>query len=253
MAFEATSFEPDCERNRDAASAYVDGELASGDAAAFERHMAGCARCTAEVAQLMRMKRELRAARGQFVAQADFRSQIRRQIAVPKARSGWRWPMLVEMTAVLLLAVSFGALRFSPRGPGWDEVADLHTTALASANPYDVVSSDRHTVKPWYQGKIPFSFNIPEMAGTGYTLLGGRLVYLHQSPAAQLIVGYGLHRITVLVSREEAGEREASDGGAHNSFHTATWRAGELQFQLIGDAEDAVIQRLAGLFRQANP
>jgi anti-sigma factor RsiW len=253
MSSEAMSFEPDCERNRDAASAYVDGELAAVDAAAFERHMAACARCTAEVAGLMRMKRELRAAKGQFVAQADFRSQIRRQIAVPETESRWRWWMPVGAAAVLLLAISFGAMQFWPRSSGWDEVADLHTTALASANPYDVVSSDRHTVKPWFQGKIPFSFNIPEMAGTGYTLLGGRLVYLHQRPAAQLIVGYGLHRITVLVSRQDAGERAVSDGGLHNSFHTAMWQAGELRFRLIGDADDAVIQRLAGLFRQANP
>jgi hypothetical protein len=57
----------------------------------------------------------------------------------------------------------------------------------------------------------------------------------------------------VLVSREDAGGQAASDGGLRNSFHTAAWRAGELQFRLIGDADGAVIARLAGLFRQANP
>ena len=61
---------------------------------------------------------------------------------------------------------------------------------LASANPYDVVSSDRHTVKPWFQGQIPFAFNLPEFAGTEFTLLGGRLVYLHQQPAAQVVVAW---------------------------------------------------------------
>ena len=76
-------------------------------------------------------------------------------------------------------------------------MADLHVSDLASANPYDVVSSDRHTVKPWFQGKIPFAFNLPEFAGTEFTLLGGRLVYLHQQPAAQLVVGVGKHRISV--------------------------------------------------------
>jgi anti-sigma factor RsiW len=164
---------------------------------------------------------------------------------------------MLALAAALLVVVTVGVVRMptnSAKGAGgWDEVADLHATALASVNPYDVVSSDRHTVKPWFQGRIPFSFNIPELAGTGYELLGGRLVYLHQQPVAQLIVAHGAHRISVLVSRDGDAGAGADEGGLHNSFHTAAWRAGELRFRVVGDADGAVIEGLAGLMRGANP
>ena len=62
------------------------------------------------------------------------------------------------------------------------ELVDLHVATLASSNPIDVVSSDRHTVKPWFEGKIPFTFNLPELQNSPFTLVGGRVSYLNQSP-----------------------------------------------------------------------
>ena len=63
----------------------------------------------------------------------------------------------------------------------FSELADLHVSALASATPVDVISTDRHTVKPWFQGRIPFSFNLPELQGSEFTLIGGRVTYLAQT------------------------------------------------------------------------
>ena len=112
---------------------------------------------------------------------------------------------------------------------------------LASANPYDVVSSDRHTVKPWFQGKIPFAFNLPEFAGSEYTLLGGRLVYLHQQPAAQMMVGAGRHKISVLIAQENSslGTGLPFSGGVavRDSFNVETWEKNGLRFYVIGDAD----------------
>ena len=244
-----------CGMGLDAASGYVDGELIAEAAAEFETHMAGCARCTAEVASLLRMKREMRVAKMQFVPSTEFRMRVRKQITgnlseknEPKRK--WAWPAVIALAAVLLVVITVGVMRMPARAGGWDEVVDLHATAMASVNPYDVVSSDRHTVKPWFQGRIPFSFNIPEMAGTGYSLLGGRLVYLHQQPVAQLIVAHGAHRISVMVSRD--GDAGADEGGLHNSFHTAAWRSGELRYRVVGDADEAAIDGLAGLMRGVN-
>jgi anti-sigma factor RsiW len=247
----------ECGLDLSAASAYVDGEFAAPEAEAFEVHMAGCARCTAEVASLMKLKREMRVAKMQFAPSAEFRMRMRKQVvaSVSKEKSTqkkWAWPAMMAMAAALLVVVSVGVMRMPSKSGGWDEVADLHVTAMASVNPYDVVSSDRHTVKPWFQGRIPFSFNIPEMAGTGYELLGGRLVYLHQQPVAQLIVARGAHRISVLVSRDDSGAGVDENGGVHNSFHTASWRAGELRFRVVGDADAGAIDGLAGLMRGAN-
>ena len=128
--------------------------------------------------------------------------------------------------------------------------------ALASANPYDVVSSDRHTVKPWFEGRIPFSFNVPEFAGTEFALLGGRLVYLHQQPGAQLLVGMRQHKISVLIFQESSvspGVLPVGDGTSHrDAFDVATWQSRGLRFFVIGDVDPSEVDKLADSLKQAN-
>jgi anti-sigma factor RsiW len=74
---------------------------------------------------------------------------------------------------------------------------------IASANPVDVVSTDRHTVKPWFAGKIPFTFNLPDLQGSAFTLVGGRVSYLRQSPGAELIFKIRQHQVSVFIFQEK--------------------------------------------------
>jgi anti-sigma factor RsiW len=135
-------------------------------------------------------------------------------------------------------------------------VADLHVNALASTNQVDVVSTDRHTVKPWFQGKLPYSFNLPEFNGTDFTLLGGRMVYFHQHPGAQLLVGLHQHKISVLIFQESHdmnGRFPGSMTVEHRaSFGVETWHSPELRFVLVSDADPPGIEKLAHLFKVAN-
>jgi len=136
------------------------------------------------------------------------------------------------------------------------EIADVHVSTLASGNPVDVVSTDRHTVKPWFQGKIPFSFNVPELAGTQFNLVGGRMVYFHQSPGAQLIVATGQHKISVLIFQDSPTMDRAfmlPAGVRHrNAFNVETWESQGLRFFVIGDAEAGAIDKLSQLLKTAN-
>jgi anti-sigma factor RsiW len=147
-------------------------------------------------------------------------------------------------------------IRYTHRSDSFAEIADLHVNAMASANPVDVVSTDRHTVKPWFQGRIPFSFNVPELAGTEYNLVGGRLVYFHQRPGAQLIVAMHQHKISVLIFQDgpEMGQAfSASTGVRHrNSFSVETWQGEGLRFFVVGDAEPPGIDKLAQMLKQVN-
>src|SRR6202034_3105801 len=121
------------------------------------------------------------------------------------------------------------------------EVSDLHIATLAANQPPEVISTDRHTVKPWFQGKIPFSFNLPEFAGTEFTLLGGRVVYLHQQPGAQLIVAMRQHKISVLIFQASPGQAlpfpASTEASAHNAFTVETWQSNGLRFLVIGDVD----------------
>jgi anti-sigma factor RsiW len=95
------------------------------------------------------------------------------------------------------------------------ELADLHVATLASAtNPVDVVSTDRHTVKPWFQGKLPFSFNLPEMQNSPLKLIGGRLAYFQQSLGAQLLFEIRKHRISVFIFQNRAALSRLDSGSS---------------------------------------
>src|SRR4029434_2685445 len=83
-------------------------------------------------------------------------------------------------------------------------LADLHVSTLASANPVDVVSSDRYTAKPWCKGKLPFTFNLPELQTSPFKLIGGRLTYFQQSPGAQLLFEVAKHQISVFIFQNRA-------------------------------------------------
>ena len=143
------------------------------------------------------------------------------------------------------------------RGPAeqfYSEVADLHVATLASSSPVDVISTDRHTVKPWFQGKIPFAFDLPELQNSEFSLLGGRMTYLGQTPGAHLIYDVRKHHISVFVFQERSLRARLDDNSLSPkklSFNLETWSQGGLRYFVIGDASAADINSLAKLFRTA--
>jgi anti-sigma factor RsiW len=136
----------------------------------------------------------------------------------------------------------------------YSELADLHVATLASSSPVDVVSTDRHTVKPWFQGKIPFTFDLPELQNSEFSLLGGRITYLGQTPGAHLIYKVRKHEISVFIF-QEGSLRGRWDGASavtkELSFNMETWSEGSLRYCIVGDASVADINNLAELLKHA--
>jgi anti-sigma factor RsiW len=157
------------------------------------------------------------------------------------------------MVLLIAVALTSGYLRMrTARNQIFSEIADLHVATMASSSPVDVISTDRHTVKPWFQGKIPFAFNLPELQGTEFTLVGGRVSYLEQTPGAQLIYDVRKHHISVFIFPEAAlrtnlGGQSTPLGAA--TFNMETWSQGGLRYFAIGDASTADIERLAKLLQ----
>jgi anti-sigma factor RsiW len=143
----------------------------------------------------------------------------------------------------------------SDRGQVFSEIADLHVATLASASPVDVISADRHTVKPWFQGKIPFAFNLPELQNSEFSLLGGRMTYLDQTPGAHLIYDVRKHHISVFVFQEQSLRTKLDDNSLSPKkapFNMETWSQGGLRYFVIGDASAPDIDSLAKLFKAAS-
>jgi anti-sigma factor RsiW len=236
--------------------AYVDCELPPDQVTIVQEHIGSCIRCASEIAEIARLQRNLRSARTYFVPSAEFRRKIQAPISKPKRRSWLTWFMPAGIAFATVLLVAFLWIGHARSSDEFAELADLHVNALSSTNLVDVVSTDRHTVKPWFQGKIPFSFNLPELNGTEFSLIGGRMVYFHQQPGAQLIVSMHQHKISVLIFQRSVDmgrafhEKTGLDRGT--SFGIESWQSQQLRFVLVSDADPAGIENLARLLKQAN-
>jgi anti-sigma factor RsiW len=185
--------------------------------------------------------------------------QVRSKISAKKpAGSRWfglplRFAFAGAAVAAAILAIAFWINR-PQRVPAIAELADLHVATLASSNPVDVVSTDRHTVKPWFAGKLPFTFNIPDLENTPYRLVGGRVTYLNQTPGAQLLFSVRKHQISVFIFPDRSGLERLGSGLSekHNlQFLVDTWSAGGLRYFVISDASPDELRPLTALMRNA--
>jgi anti-sigma factor RsiW len=176
----------------------------------------------------------------------------------PKPQRSFRVGLMLATAAAIVLVVGTFTSAYLGTRSGSDqvfnEIADLHVATLASSSPVDVISTDRHTVKPWFQGRIPFAFNLPELQNTEFSLLGGRMTYLEQTPGAHLIYDVRKHHISVLVFQERSlpARLEENPVSRKQPFNMETWSQGGLRYFVVGDASAADIDSLVKLFKAAS-
>src|SRR5579871_2391310 len=201
-----------CESMKGKLDTYLDGELPEQEMRTLDSHVRSCASCSSDALERLQMKRAIQVAGKRFTPSAEFRKRIEQTVASKPRRSfgfgNLRPSWILAVAAIALVAFSlFIARNARDRSAGqraFSEIADLHVATLASSTPVDVISTDRHTVKPWFQGKIPFSFNLPDLQNTEFSLLGGRMTYLDQTPGAHLIYDVRKHHISVFVFQERS-------------------------------------------------
>ena len=252
-----------CESWKAKLDTYLDGEVPEKEMRTFDAHVRNCPSCSADALTRVQMKRAIQVAGKRFAPSAEFRKRMQQSIAPKRQRSfrlGW---MLAAAAAVVLVVGSLTSAYLgirsgrdlASRDHVYSEIADLHVATLASSSPVDVISTDRHTVKPWFQGRIPFAFNLPELQDSGFSLLGGRMTYLDQTPGAHLIYDVRKHRISVFVFQERslpAGLDNNFLSPKELPFNMETWSQGGLRYFVIGDASAADINSLAKLFKAAS-
>jgi len=241
-----------CEPWTEQLDTYLDGELPAAEARTLNEHLRGCSSCAAESLRRMQQKLAIKAAGQSFAADPAFRARIQRSLGANKNRF-WqqRWfPVLATAALLLVAGAFFVQSKRSSESQVIGEVADLHVATLASSTPVDVVSTDRHTVKQWFAGRIPFTFNLPELQNFPFTLLGGRVSYLEQSPGAELIYKVRQHQISVFIFQERGNasrERVATNLG----FEVRSWSRNGLRYFIIGDASPKDLDELRELFKNA--
>jgi anti-sigma factor RsiW len=243
-----------CADWRDRLDAYVDGELPPQESSAMDEHLRTCRDCAAEAVVRMQIKRATRAAALRFTPSAELQQRIEKSITPKRKPMAFLWSPSFAFAVALVLLIAVSAVvrvRHSAREQAVAELVDLHVAALASPNQVDVVSTDRHTVKPWFQGKLPFTFNLPELAGSAYTLVGGKLVYFDHKPGAQLIFTLRKHELSVFIVQDGGSAQSGPAPRAENGFSVESWNAGGLQYVVVSDAGHADVHALGELMRGA--
>jgi anti-sigma factor RsiW len=239
----------------------ADGELSPEQLAVVQQHLEGCPACTSQALAETLLKSAVARTGHRHVAPPDLAERLkRRAIAAippspgPATHSRRRLALTALATAAvfLLAIVLLSTSRYrDARGPLVAEVSDLHIATLAANQPPQVVSSDRHTVKPWFQGKLPFSFNLPSTLPADVVLEGANLAYLQNQPVAQLIYSIGRHRASVFLRQRNGTKMAVQAKTEYAGFHVTAFSTNGLDGLAISDVDPSRLAELARLIEQA--
>ena len=250
-------------------NALADDELSLERLETVQQHLETCQSCTAMALQHSRIKSATAKAGQRYAPSTDFQlrmmGQIRRNSSTPqlsrRPKETSLWPgtrfygwatacvlLLIIATAPLIQLISKRFESVKPDFPAIvTEALDQHIASLAATAAPQVISSDRHTVKPWFQGKLPFSFNLPENLPPGTSLDGANLTYLHNRPAAQLLYSIGKHRVSVYLRQSSAPGTVARFTVQESGFQVARFSAGAIEGIAVSDVDPSRLADLVGL------
>jgi anti-sigma factor RsiW len=236
----------------------IDGELTARDAAAIAVHLDGCAECRALQRALRRTKAQIRADATRHAAPENFRLRMADMIAAdapkPAAKRQWNWAgwlgsfgLGAAVAAALLLTIQV------PHDSGTEEaVLDGHLRALQSGRLYDVASSDRHTVKPWFDGKVDFAPPVRDLAAQGFPLRGGRLDTVRGRAVAAMVYGRARHTIDLFVWRRPDASDTAPRDAVRNGYNLVAWSSGGMMFWAVSDLNRAELDAFVRDWQEAD-
>ena len=228
----------------------IDGELDAGRAADLIRHRADCPECQAAYADLMMLRDRLKESDLQERAPDSLRRFLAEQSKPRQQPKISRWRGGASFAAGMALAASLAfALFLRPAAPDpLALVVDAHVRALQPGHLEDVVSTDRHTVKPWFEGKLDFAPPVKDLADRQFPLTGGRLDVLEGHPVAALVYRRGTHPINLLVWPAAGPDRDPATED-RNGFTIVHWVQNGMTLWAVSDVERAQLEEFAKLWR----
>lgn len=246
----------DCPTCESLVDAYLDGELPATESAAFEAALASCPKCASrleEARALSGLLRELPVEPAPDLLRARIDRELRAisakarpEVPRPAARAPYmKWG---AMAASLIVAVSIGwvgGIYSTQNGRDTDELLASYMRVASSEQPVDVVSSDRHTVKPWFAGRIDYSPPVYDLTAVGFPLLGGRLDVFDGRKVAVLVYRRNQHKVAVVVRPADSNTGAPVDVTQRDGFTVGQWRHAGFEMRAASDISPVEMQQLA--------
>jgi len=229
--------------------AYVDGELDAANAHDVEEHLRTCQECRGVELRIRDLRTVLTASVPAYRATSRLRKNVRaalRQEAKSGTEGSWpflRWPILATAFALLLLGVFVFQSTRSSRSAVVDEVIAAHVRSLLATHLVDVASSDQHTVKPWFNGKVDFAPEVQDFAKDGFPLVGGRLDYLGGKTAVALVYRRNQHPINVLIAPAPGKADSAQTSITRRGYNLLHWTRNEMEYWAVSDLNGNELQQ----------
>jgi len=235
-------------------NAYFDGEIDAVDARDFEARLKAEPDLADDLARLKRLRSRLRSDIAEDVPSVALRRAISRRFASPPWMRPQAWQSLAAALVVGIAiggVTTFGALSPRPADTTVDQVVAAHIRALMAPSPADVASSDHHTVKPWFDGRVPFAPQVVELASAGFPLVGGRVDVVGLDPVPALVYRAGKHLISLVQMPSESVATTRLTRRVDRGFVTLTWTDNHITYWAVSDASDDEMQAFVKALRAA--
>jgi anti-sigma factor RsiW len=248
-----------CISSRELLGAYLDEETDAGLQTEVQTHLAACNPCSAAYARLRQRRADIQLHAPRYQAPAWLLGSVRAALrgeAANETKAGlrtnrsWGW---LAIAASILLCVSAGwnAVLLQSRTAERDNLAEnllaSHVRSLIGTHLMDVPSSDQHTVKPWFDGKLNFSPDVKDLTSQGFPLLGGRIEYISERPVAALVYGRRKHIINLLTW--PAGTSSRVTRWSRQGYNMVHWKKGEMDYWAIADITVDELEQFRDLYK----
>jgi len=246
----------ECEEIEHLLDAYIDQELDLVHDIEVASHLQRCQECTRQYEMLLALQAMLRTRATYYGMPASFHRRLRRALRrVSPSPLGWR-PWLLGAAAVVFVAlVGARMAHWAPAHtvvvePAVREVVAAHIRSLQVDHLTDIVSSDTHTVKPWFSDKLPFAPSVRNLAAHDFVLVGARLDYLSERPVAAVVYRRRQHLINVFLAPATPALSAPTTPVTYRGYHLFHWNHNGLTYWAVSDLNQRELGLLMHLLRE---
>jgi anti-sigma factor RsiW len=248
--------------------ALIDGELDAGHAREVEAHVAACAGCAEKLAAFRTMHDVMSSAPLKEITPAHLRNRIEALLAAPTGRVVSMRQFLrptrrsffggfavgSALSAAVAASLVLTVIRSDQQQAVAAEVVSAHIRSLQAGHLMDVATSDQHTVKPWFNGRVDVAPPVIDLTAESFTLLGGRLDYVDGEPVAAIVYQRRKHVINLFVAQHLGTKRPKPIAKTIQGYNCRHWSQDGLDFwavsDIVGDELDEFVQKIASALRQ---